>query len=680
MRLLTAAVLAWALVATATASTYAPPARGTILFSTTRSPDLHDEVYVLDVRTGTRRNVSRNPTDDREPTPSPDGSSLAFVSDRNGAEAIWLAEGNAPLRRLAGPYPEGPGKIVRLESPLWSPKGDLLAFHVQRLGRGTARREIWIVGSDGRSRRRIFPSAGGEAAWSPDGRRLAGTHANFASGSVRDLQGRVLLRFAGSVAGWSRNGELAVVDRGKVGVVGRQGKITRSIPGHFARWSPDGALLAAQMQRGIGVLDPAGATRFRKPGLSLSLWSPDSRSLLAHDAKGRLLRITLDGKTSVVASQASPIGWNTEGRLALQVGREVVVRGAGGARRFALPQRGGHCPGFGKAVSWLDRNRLVYEFGSGGQQTAGLWVADSAGTSVRPFAQRDDRWAAAPSWSPAGDRVVYEDGTVLTHGGGCNQEQPQLRLVAADGSGGRVLTDDARGTSAFNPRWSPDGRYIAFERRSLSEESDFGIFVVDTTGGTAERRVSTGFGSLQSWAPDGLSVVFEAGGTLRRVVVATGAASSLGSGRSPEVAPSQPLVGFVRGDALWTVALDGSSPRRLVTIRQRSAAPYEADVQETPRWSPNSRRLAIADARGIVVVDRVTGVSRLVDAPGARAVEWSPDGRALSFARAVGTYSRLSFNSHLWARTELYVVPAGGGEPRRLTRDFANVSRASWRP
>ena len=91
----------------------------------------------------------------------------------------------------------------------------------------------------------------------------------------------------------------------------------------------------------------------------------------------------------------------------------------------------------------------------------------------------------------------------------------------------------------------------------------------------------------------------------------------------------------------------------------------------------NSRRLALADQRGVLVVDRVTGTVHLIAAAGVVGVEWSPDGRRLSFARLVGRYSRPSPYSD---RTELYVVPADGGDPQRLTRDLANVSSASWRP
>jgi Tol biopolymer transport system component len=69
------------------ASHSAAPASGTIVFSSTRAADFHDEIVVLDPVTGARRSLSNSPSSDRDPAVSPDGRGVAFVADRGGDEA-----------------------------------------------------------------------------------------------------------------------------------------------------------------------------------------------------------------------------------------------------------------------------------------------------------------------------------------------------------------------------------------------------------------------------------------------------------------------------------------------------------------------------------------------------------------------------------------------------------------
>jgi len=72
-----------------------------------------------------------------------------------------------------------------------------------------------------------------------------------------------------------------------------------------------------------------------------------------------------------------------------------------------------------------------------------------------------------PRWSPDGRRLAY-----LTGG--------QLWTMNADGTGQRRLTTRA----AAGPSWSPDGRWLAFA--SLSCTGGPGVYRIATTGGTPE--------------------------------------------------------------------------------------------------------------------------------------------------------------------------------------------------
>jgi TolB protein len=79
-------------------------------------------------------------------------------------------------------------------------------------------------------------------------------------------------------------------------------------------------------------------------------------------------------------------------------------------------------------------------------------------------------------------------------------------MIGADGSDPRLLLDQPVGP----PSWSPGGRWIAFESRSLQAPR---ISLFDIDDGTV---TDLGPGSLPRWSPDGarLAFVSDRGGNL----------------------------------------------------------------------------------------------------------------------------------------------------------------------
>lgn len=102
---------------------------------------------------------------DEDPAWSPDGTRLAFASDRDGVLGVYVmhADGSA-VTRLTTPD-------VRASRPAWSPDGGRIAFAGERDGNT----DVYVMQADGTNVARLTThlAVDGDPAWSPDGSRIA---------------------------------------------------------------------------------------------------------------------------------------------------------------------------------------------------------------------------------------------------------------------------------------------------------------------------------------------------------------------------------------------------------------------------------------------------------------------------------------------------------------------------
>jgi Tol biopolymer transport system component len=125
-----------------------------------------EDVAVSGIGGESPRLLTDDPFADRTPRWSPDGSRIAFASDRGGAMEIWTI--GADGRDLA-PLPSAPGAT----GPVWSPDGSEIAFFVPGAG-------AFVASARGAGSPRALPPLPGDdpafepSSWSPDGSALAG--------------------------------------------------------------------------------------------------------------------------------------------------------------------------------------------------------------------------------------------------------------------------------------------------------------------------------------------------------------------------------------------------------------------------------------------------------------------------------------------------------------------------
>lgn len=125
----------------------------------------NSDVFKMDLSTRRLTRLTNNPAVDVSPTMSPDGRRIAFASDRGGSGKpqiyVMNTDGTGQKRITFG---QG-----NYQTPVWSPRGDLIAFTRQYRGRFY----IGVIRPDGTGERLLTESYLDEGpTWSPNGRVL----------------------------------------------------------------------------------------------------------------------------------------------------------------------------------------------------------------------------------------------------------------------------------------------------------------------------------------------------------------------------------------------------------------------------------------------------------------------------------------------------------------------------
>lgn len=270
-----------------------------------------------------------------------------------------------------------------------------------------------------------------------------------------------------------------------------------------------------------------------------------------------------------------------------------------------------------------------------------------------PEMQIKTRTVGAPRISPDGRRVVYTvSDAVMT--ADKSEFVTQLWLATTDGKDNFQLTFNEK--SSTNPKWSPDGNWIAFT--STRKDNKSNLYLLPLRGGEAEQitDVKTAVGNFE-WAPDGKSIAF----TMTDAKAEDEEKNDKGRNDfrwvDENVKMARLYVVPVQKDA------NGKREPKKLTTENYTVGGFD--------WSPDSTRLVFNHMKTAIANDWVTSDVSIVEIANGKtsvfantpasedAARFSPDGKWIAI--------NVSDNPPRWAQNDvIQVYSVAGGPPKTL--------------
>ena len=351
--------------------------------------------------------------------------------------------------------------------------------------------------------------------------------------------------------------------------------------------------------------------------LSGPIWSPDGKYIAAHHQPGGdsdskeiwVFSLSPDassaGEPQKIALPRSSwnmlAGWTPDNELGIFIQSErrsaiYTVPSIGGKAMQVSPDVGPNYPAWspdGKRIyfrEWTEKEGVEIHF----------VPANGGKTTKVPVQTKEDLSSSIPGGghtiSPDGQKILISAGTIRNRANKSN-----LFAITLE-SGLPVQLSGDRPFEGNYPRWSPDGKWVAFSERKNSINDFRAIYIIPSEGGKIRQITSApdsvGRASI-AFSPDGKNIAFFSNSAIKTIPVEGGQSKVLVADikfdRWSQLAYSpdgKRIAHCAGGKNIWITSLDEGIPHVLQTGLPKNAR------QHALSWSPDGKKIAFKHITG----------------------------------------------------------------------------------
>ena len=447
--------------------------------------------------------LTTDPGYEGEPTFSADGQRIAYVSDRKGNFEIFL-------KQISG------GQDINLTNndaddvqPAFSPDGNQIAFVSTRASSSNLLYpgvdysllggDIWVMTALGGGARRIAES-GNFPSWSSDGTSIIYTKGTS----------------------WYQPGMCRVSS---------QGGDPQQIPITFKSdeppapfwlypsYSADDHWIAFEAAGKVFVVSAAGGEAQAIVNGQHPVWSPDAKSIIYSNGESgksfSLWRVPISTKEGLASGPAEPltVGRGRDMQAAISRDGKMIAFAAQtlsfNVEVLPFDAEAGRQTGEAKAAT--EGANAIYFCSSSGDSivfesrvgtNSHIWRVDPNSLPIQLTSEQDFT-DNAPRWSPDGKTIAFIRRPINTTRPVATGTVSSLWLMSPDGANPRQLIENAG-----NPMWMPSGRAIAYGSVVNRNQNQLNIYDL-TTGTSRQLTNEPGVVPIAAVSPDGKWLIYQ---------------------------------------------------------------------------------------------------------------------------------------------------------------------------
>ncbi|MCG6189301.1 S41 family peptidase [Maribellus maritimus] len=403
------------------------------------------DIWVTDLETNQTKRLTNTGAVESNPHFSPDGKTIAFSSNRSGVSAVYTVpvEGGMPQRLTW--YPSSATVCD------WTPDGKYILYSTSRETAPTGYDRLWTVSKDGGPSELLTEQWGADGSFSPDGKQIVIDRVSRWDGEWRNYRG-------------GQNTPLVILNINDMSEELLPNERTIDIKpvwlGEQIYFLSDRDWISNIWSYSPKTKELKQITHFSETDVK---WVAGKGNQLVFEHKGllNLLNLTNNEITQLNITIAGDFPWADEKW-------EDV---SNSVRSASLSPTG---------------KRAIME--SRGE----IFTIPVENGNVRNLTNSSDVADRTPVWSPRGDKIAW-----FSDKGG----NYSLLIGNQDGLSEATSISIGESNLGWEPTWSPDGKYIAFDdddvRIRVIEVESGNIQTIDLAGNNQER------GSLGlTWSPD----------------------------------------------------------------------------------------------------------------------------------------------------------------------------------